>query len=367
VGQTAAAVLWAWQTGQSNPINLATNSNHAITWAAANAGIAAVDLNGNVTGIGPGTTSITGTYGALGLSATQTVQVLGQSRTLVHRYSFNDLPGSTTAADSIGGTAWNGTLPNGGAFGGGQLALASSSNQYLQLRTGILSNYPAVTIEAWVTFWDQLPVNCFFFGFGNTVSGSGQSYIFCAPQGGRIAITASDWSGEQNAYSSTDFSFHTNFHVTAVFDPPDGCVALYTNGVLVGINTAVTVPMSSVNDLFCYIGKSLYNADPYPDFTLDEFRIYSGALSPAEIAATQALGPGQLLSSASPLLSVALAGTNLTFSWPAATAGFSLQSGSNLAPASWSKISSPLPQLITTQWQVTLPASVSAGYYRLMR
>jgi alpha-L-arabinofuranosidase len=367
VGQTAAAVLWAWQTGQSNPINLATNSNHAVTWRSANAGIAAVDLNGNVTGVGPGTTTITATYDALGLSATQTVQVLGPSRGLVHRYSFDDLPGSTTAADSIGGAAWNGTLPNGGTFGGGQLALASSSNQYLLLRTGILSNYPAVTIEAWVTFWDQLPVNCFFFGFGNTISGSGQSYIFCAPQGGRIAITASDWSGEQNAYSDTDFSFHTNFHVTAVFDPPDGCVVLYTNGVLVGINTAVTVPMSSVNDLFCYVGRSLYNADPYPDFTLDEFRIYNGALSPAEIAATQALGPGQLLSFASPLLSVALAGTNLMFSWPVASAGFTLQSSSNLVPTSWSNVSSPPPQLIATQWQVMLPASGSAGYYRLMR
>jgi hypothetical protein len=125
--------------------------------------------------------------------------------------------------------------------------------------------------------------------------------------------------------------------------------------------------MSSVNDLFCYVGRSLYNADPYPDFTLDEFRIYSGALSPAEIAATQVLGPGQLLSSASPLLSVALAGTNLTFSWPAASAGFNLQSSSNLVLTVWSNVSSPPAQLVATQWQVTLPASASAGYYRLMR
>ena len=37
---------------------------------------------------------------------------------LVHRYSFSKVSG-TNVADSVGGSAWNGTLPNGGTFGGG--------------------------------------------------------------------------------------------------------------------------------------------------------------------------------------------------------------------------------------------------------
>lgn len=367
VGQLAAATLWGWRTGQAIPVNLATNSNHAITWTAADNTISAVDLNGNVTGVGPGITTITAAYPALGLSVSQTVQVVGQPRALVHRYSFDDPPGSTAAADSVGGPAWNGVLPNGGTFGGGQLALAASSQQYLQLPSGILSNYPAVTVESWVTFYDQLPVNCFYFGFGNTNGGSGNSYVFCAPQGGRIAITASDWSGEQNAYSGTDFSFQSDFHLVAVFNPPAGCLSLYTNGVLVGINTAVTVPMSAVNDVYSYVGRSLYSADPYPDLTLDEFRIYSGALSSAEIAATQVLGPTQVLIMARPVLGLTVARTNLTLSWPVASPGYTVQSSGNLQPGSWTNVPYPAAQIVGYQWQVTLPTSANAQFFRLVK
>ena len=84
-------------------------------------------------------------------------------------------------------------------------------------------------------------------------------------------------------------------HVTAVFNPPLGCVALYTNGVLAGINRNVTTPLSSVQDVYNYIGRSLYAPDPYADISLDEFRVYDGALSADEITETQAtLGPDRL-------------------------------------------------------------------------
>ena len=98
----------------------------------------------------------------------------------------------------------------------------------------------------------SLPVNCFFYGFGNTDgSGAGEDYIFCAPQGGRIAITAADpgYTGEQNASGAGDLSYRTNLHFVAIYDPPAGYLALYTNGVLAAVNTSVTVPMSSVNDV----------------------------------------------------------------------------------------------------------------------
>ncbi len=159
---------------------------------------------------------------------------------------------------------------------------------------GILSNYSAVTIEAWVTFPDQLPVNCFFYGFGNTDGGGlGMDYIFCAPQGGRIAITGVDpgYTGEQNAAGAGDFSFRTNLHFVAVYNPPQGYLALYTNGVLAALNNAVTVPMSSVTSVLNYIGRSLYNADPYPNLSIDEFRIWQGALTASQIASDYTDGP----------------------------------------------------------------------------
>jgi alpha-L-arabinofuranosidase len=368
-GQQVAATVFGQQAGPGSLINLSDNASYGITYASLNPSIAAVDGSGNVTGIGSGTTSIIATYAALGISATQAVQVISVPTTLVHRYSFNETSGSTVN-DSIGGAAWNGTLPKGGTFAGGKLSLAASGSQYVQLPSGILSNYTMVTIEAWVTFPDQLPANCFFFGFGNISGASGANYIFCAPQAGRVAITGTNpgYTGEQNAYSAVDFSYHTNFHVTAVFNPPAGYVALYTNGVLAGINNSVTTSFNSVNDVYSYIGKSLYSPDPYPDFTLDEFRIYNGALQSAEIAATDALGPNQLLNTASPNFNAPVLSANkLSLSWPLASAGFTLMSRTDLTFGDWTPVSSPAPQIVGSQWQITLPVNGGTQFYRLQR
>ena len=366
-GQVVPAVLWAWQTGQASPVNLATNSIHAITWSSSDTRVAGVDVSGNVTGVVGGTATITATYASLGLSATQVVQVVGQPKALLHRYSFNDSPGSLVAVDSVGGSAWNGTLPNGGTFTGSQLSLASNLQQYVQLPAGILSNYPAVTIEAWLTFPDLLANNCFLFGFGNVSGSTGVNYIFCAPKAGRIAITPGTYSSEQNAYGYTDFSYQTGLHLTAVFNPPANCIALYTNRVLLGVNNAVIVPMSSVNNVFSYIGKSLYSADPYPDLTLDEFRIYSGALSAEEITATDALGPNALLSEGSPVLGITTTPATLTLFWPVGFPGFAVQSRTNLFLGNWGTLSAPIPQLVGSQWQVTLPLSQTVQFFRLQK
>jgi len=125
--------------------------------------------------------------------------------------------------------------------------------------------------------------------------------------------------------------------------------------------------MTLVNDAFSYVGKSLYQGDPYPDLTLDEFRIYSGALTAAEIAATQALGSSQLLSNARPFLSAVMGPDGLTLFWPAASAGFTLQTSPNLQAGSWTIISNPVAQLVGTQWRVTFPKWQTAQYFRLSK
>jgi len=85
-----------------------------------------------------------------------------------------------------------------------------------------------------------------------------------------------------------------------------------------------------------------------------------------EIAATQALGPSQLLSTATPTLAVAFSNTNLTLSWPLASAGFALQTAPSLSSALWTTVPTP-PQIVGGQWQVTFSLSGSAGFYRLMQ
>jgi hypothetical protein len=351
--------------------NVSVIGDPNLTLASDNTNVFTVSPSGVISVIGIGTASLIGVYdyvssgsGSLYTDSVPIVVSSGPAPVLVHRYSF-----TTGTGDSVGGPVWNGVLPNGGTFTGGQLSLAAASSQYVQLPSGILSNYPAVTIETWVTFPDQLPVNCFFYGFGNTDGGgSGEDYIFFAPQGGRIAITSADpgYTGEQNAAGAGDLSFHTNLHLVAVYDPPAGFLALYTNGVLAAVDSGVTVPMSAVSGALNYIGRSLYTGDPYPDLSIDEFRIYNGALQPNEIAATQILGPNQPLSTGSPApgISVSLSGGVLTLSWPLASAGFTLLSRINLGAGDWTMVSQS-PQIVGNQWQVVVPLSDSLRFFCL--
>lgn len=154
--------------------------------------------------------------------------------------------------------------------------------------------------------------------------------------------------------------------MAAVSNPPAGYLAFYTNGVLAAVNNSATVPLSSVNDGYSYIGRALYSVDPYFDFALDEFRIYKGALSADEIAATQVLGPGHLLTTASPAISTAVSGGGLMLSWPVASAGYTVMTTTNLANGDWTP-ATVTPQIVGDQWQVGLPESGHAQFYQLVK
>lgn len=227
---------------------------------------------------------ITNNFGSSITSSVATLVV--SAPVLAHRYSFtNDL------SDTIGGATWAGTLPNGGSLTNGQLLLSGSASNYMSLPGGILGNYTAVTIEAWATFPSGLGGSCWFFGFGNTNGTVGTNYLFCEAAAGKIALTGTSAADEQTAYGLMNFQYRTNYHIVAVYNPPAGYIAIYLNGKLAGANTSVTWPMSSVNDVFSYIGHSLYSADPYFDMNLDELRIHKGALSPQRIAMDTIAGP----------------------------------------------------------------------------
>jgi hypothetical protein len=150
------------------------------------------------------------------------------------------------------------------------------------------------------------------FSFGNTdSSGDGEDYIFCAPQAARITISGTDpgYSAEQNATCS-GWSGKTNLHVVAIYNPPAGYLAIYTNGVPAGVNNAVTTQLTSVSNVLSYIGRSLYTSDPYAPISVDEFRIWNGALTLPQIALDAASGPTQIVSNPGPLQAVHLILTN---------------------------------------------------------
>lgn len=103
---------------------------------------------------------------------------------------------------------------------------------------------------------------------------------------------------------------------------------------------------SGVHDLYLKFTGAAGNL-----FNLNWWEFQSGALSE------------------SPTLNVSAAEGNLTLSWPLAYSGFMLQSRTNLGEGDWLDVTSPSPQMVGIEWQVTLPldAGVEATFYRLFK
>jgi hypothetical protein len=123
-----------------------------------------------------------------------------------------------------------------------------------------------------------------------------------------------------------------------------------------------------VNDVFSFIGRSLYSGDTYFDVSLDEFRIYNGALSAEEIAATDALGANQLLSNGQPGFNPpTLASGQLTLSWPLNSAGYTLMSCTNLAAGDWQPVTASAAQIVGSNWQQSVSLSAGLQFFRLQK
>jgi hypothetical protein len=189
----------------------------------------------------------------------------------------------------------------------------------------------------------------------------------------------------------------TNVHIVVVLHPLAGYEAFYTNGVLVGTTPilnnlidpiAYATPASTnsanshVNTTFNsqsvvaatlgadplnYLGLSLYGVDALFNGSIDEFRIYNGPLTAAQIAADYSLGPNKL--AATPVtvpLTVALKSGSLVISWPATTpAQVSLMTSPALGTgAVWSPVTGS-PANVGGNYQMTVPISGAARYFQL--
>ncbi|HEX9048119.1 MAG TPA: LamG-like jellyroll fold domain-containing protein, partial [Verrucomicrobiae bacterium] len=196
-----------------------------------------------------------------------------------------DESSGTNAADSTG-NGWNGTLFNAptwvAGYSNNAVNLSSSSSQYVTLPAGVVSTLPNITIAAWVNLatvanWNRI------FDFG---TGTG-NYMELTPQNGnngkvRFAITTSGSGNEQQINSSSTLSLNTWHHVAVTINGSVG--VLYVDGVAVGTNSSMTLnPTSLGNTTQNYIGKSQFS-DPYLNGQVDEFRIYSSALTAGEVA-----------------------------------------------------------------------------------
>jgi hypothetical protein len=352
-----------------------------------------------LTALRAGRAVITAKVGAFTSTNALTITVPG-APTLIHEYKFNETSG-TTASDSVPGNSptWDGTLVGGATLGGGQVTLDGSSG-YVQLPAGILTGVNEVTIEAWASFGTPINTWANLYAFGNTDgSGAGENYITFQPHTGGPTTSMNFGIGDPGNAAETDVVLGntldgmTEVQIVAVYHPMAGDNLLYTNGVFVGDLTGTgfnnlfnnlmdpvafagptfsnqTVLASTLGaDPLNYIGHSLYNADPTLNGSIDEFRIYSGPLTPAQVAADYALGPNQLLGTVTNGISLAvkMVSGNVIISWPTTSALVTLASSAKLGSgASWTAVNGTL-SVAGGNYQMTVPLSASAQFFRLQQ
>ncbi len=207
--------------------------------------------------------------------------------TLTHRYSFN---GDTN--DSVGTS--NGILTNGAtvtatslSLSGGPGSGASVQNMGFSSPVGIGANYggTGVTIETWYTDtgtsqWGKL----FTFGTG----ADGLEFGFTLQHASQF--NAVDRNGAKT------FGFRGTVgveHHLAITLAQDGNMNAWLDGTQL-ITDVATNPISNIGTQTESIGATAWG-DPGFAGEVNEFRIYGGELTNAEVQANLALGPNSLV------------------------------------------------------------------------
>jgi autotransporter-associated beta strand protein len=308
------ALGYQWRFN-SNSIAGATNTSYVITnVAAANRGYYDCVVTN------------TAAYTA---TSSPALLVVGAANFIANRYSF-----TTDASDSIGGQ--NGTLFGNATVTGGALVLDGTSGTYMQLPPNLYSgaNATALTVEFWATYGTS-SANVYPFAFGNTnfINGQGIVGVACvmynshSGTGQTFTSIATDPNVNGQSVSGAGSLDGRTVHVACVIDPPNNTLAIYTNGVLEAINTNYTgVSIAGLNDQLSYIGRSLWPTDPYLNASIDELRIFKGALSSISIKQSDDQGPNTLLADGPAKYTLQPANTSVpagqTATFTAATVGY---------------------------------------------
>ena len=276
---------------------------------------------------------------------------------LAERYSFTGTEGAAAEGavvmDSISGR--RGYVRGAGAsWTQGGLALpggASQSAPYVDLPNGMVSRFArakggrgTVTLEGWVTInsnpeagWQRiLDVGSSApgkrlgetFGPGRSWGGydAGQDYLMIAGARGndvqlrRVDWTNNDATGAPGNSMATDSAaregtLEVPLHFVLTYDESSAKLRYFENGVLVS-ETAGNLKLDSLNDVNCWLGRSNWLGDRNLSGSFDEFRVYAGAFSDADVVKSFAKGPDSLPNGSNPATDITTLKITNANGWP---------------------------------------------------
>jgi len=229
---------------------------------------------------------------------------------LAHRYSFNGAP-----RDSIGGAHGELIDVTGRTdFGGGWLTLGNDGTQvgadvdHVRLPAGTVSSLgDSATFEAWVMHrahrrWQRI------FDFGETSVGKKkrpgefQDALVLTLDGsdyrglGRGVVAeyrrgADNEARQLHRSSGAATPLGQPIQVVLTWDGPNHTASLYVNGGKIAEDTQTHLELSSLKDEENFLGRSRWAKDAGFVGGFDELRIYRGALTDEEVAASYRAGP----------------------------------------------------------------------------
>jgi fibronectin type 3 domain-containing protein len=174
----------------------------------------------------------------------------------------------------------------------GQAIVLNGTSDYVRLPAGI-ANSDDITVASWV-YWNGGGNWQRIFDFGNDTS----HYMFLTPQSGsgtlRFAIKN---GGSEQILETSTLPLGQWVHVAVTLG--GNTAKLYVNGTARASNTTVTINPSDFNQDSNYIGKSHFS-DPLFNGAIDEFRIYSYALSAADVGVLAGTAPADSTAPAAP-------------------------------------------------------------------
>jgi hypothetical protein len=344
-----------------------------VTFQVGNPAVLSITSQGWLTARASTTTNASVTATVFGKSSTFNVQVIvPPTPNLLHRYSF-----SSDASDSVGNA--HGVLKTNAVCVNGAVVF-DGTNSWVELPAQFVTNLTDLTFEFWLT-WNGGPLWQHIFDFGNNIGNYGNGYgyalndfclvtetaWFATDGGGHLALLTFTTPGLQKSQLfAPTLTTGVKHHVVWTYNEAAATAQLFIDGVLAHYNTDLTYTFKGFHDApNCWLGQSQFNDSQF-NGSIDEFRIYDGALTSEQVAFNRTIGPD--LMAAPVQISGLFASGQITISWPVSGSdGYSLESAGSLQPgSSWAAVGIT-PTVFNGQNQITVPATDGARFFRLAR
>ena len=275
----------------------------------------------------------------------------------------------TGDAEDVSGHDYDGTVTGDATFADGSLTLGGTTG-HVRLPDNMMTGLEDITVSTEVWVDPAQAGNYFVWNLGNTgTDGVGNGYLFATGNSTyRAAIASGNWTTEQGMTSGSALA--RGAWKTLTYTLGDGVATLYLDGRQVARNANVTITPGDIGDGLTtanYIGRSAYNGDNRLRGKVRDFRLYSRALSGAEVAElaaapTDLLGvelaslkaPAMIDAAAGTVLLPVEPGTDLTTLDPT----YAVVPGATVSPDGSADYSSPVQLTVTSGsesrvWTVT--------------